>query len=151
MNVRDLKRGEEEQLFKLFRSTIRNINSRDYSEAQIQAWASDEISSGIWAEKIQSIKPFLVESAGQIVGYSDLQPTGLIDHFFVHFRWQGQGVGKLLMAEIERRRIEMGIPHLEAHVSVTARPFFEAFGFDVVQEQAVDVRGQTLKNYIMKR
>lgn len=38
-----------------------------------------------------------------------------------------------------------------AHVSITAKPFFECMGFTQVNEQQVDVRGQTLTNYVMEK
>ncbi|MGJ8670072.1 MAG: GNAT family N-acetyltransferase [Oceanococcus sp.] len=138
-------------MFELFRSTIRNINIRDYSEAQVRAWASDEIFPSIWVEKIRTIAPFVVESNNEIVGYSDLQDSGLIDHFFVHCQSQGVGVGRALMGEIERRRIEKGLSRLESHVSITARPFFEVFGFVVLRKQQVEMRGEGLTNYVMER
>ena len=151
MHVRELKVGEEQILWELFRSTIRNVNVRDYTESQVHAWAPDDFDSTIWTEKMQSIGPFVVDVEGEIVGYSDLQPAGLIDHLFVHHQWQRRGVGRTLMSEIERRASRSEIPHLETHASITARPFFEAFSFTVVREQVLELRGEKLTNYVMQR
>jgi len=38
-----------------------------------------------------------------------------------------------------------------AHVSITAKPFFLHFGFNVVKEQQVNVWGVTLTNYVMEK
>ena len=151
MKIRNLEYGEESLLWNLFYATIHNINVQDYSEAQINAWAPDDLDEQIWKRKFQSIKPFVAEVDGEIVGYSDLQPDGLIDHFFVHYQWQRRGVGTALMKEIETRAMKNNIALLETHASITARPFFEAQGFTVVLEQRVDVRGQKLKNYVMQK
>ncbi len=151
MHVRDIERGEESILFELFRSSIRNVNICDYSESQVAAWAPDDLDPRVWAEKMRSIRPFVVEVEGNIVGYSDLQPDGLIDHLFVHHEWQRRGVGRVLMSEIEERAFSNGIGHLETHASITARPFFEAFDFVVVREQELELRGEKLKNYVMQR
>lgn len=151
MQVRELRPGEEPILFELFRNTIHGVNIRDYSESQVAAWAPDALDPGIWAEKMRSIRPFVVEVEGVIAGYSDLQPDGLIDHFFVHHEWQRRGVGRVLMSEIERRALSGRIDQLKTHASITARPFFEAFGFVVVREQELEMRGEKLRNYFMRR
>jgi putative acetyltransferase len=49
---------------------------------------------------MSSINPFIAATDGVIVGYSDLQSSGLIDHFFCHHNYQGCGVGKALMSQI---------------------------------------------------
>lgn len=151
MHVRELRTGEEPVLFDLFRNTVRNVNIRDYTESQVAAWAPDDLDSSVWAEKMRSIRPFVVEVDGNIVGYSDLQSDGLIDHFFVHHEWQRRGIGRVLMSEIERRALSGRIGRLETHASITARPFFETFDFVVVREQELEMRGERLKNYVMRR
>ena len=151
MHVRELKPGEERILFELFRNTIRSVNIRDYSQSQVVAWAPDDLNPSVWAGKMRSIRPFVVDVEEKIVGYSDLQPDGLIDHFFVHHEWQRRGVGRVLISEIERRAFSGRIGQLETHASITARPFFEAFDFVVVHEQELEMRGERLKNYIMRR
>ena len=40
---------------------------------------------------------------------------------------------------------------LTTHASITARPFFEKRGWQVVKEQQVERRGVLLTNYIMKK
>jgi putative acetyltransferase len=151
MHVRELRPGEEPILFGLFRNTIRRVNVRDYSESQVVAWAPDDLDPSVWAEKMRSIRPFVVEVEENIVGYSDLQSDGLVDHFFVHHEWQRCGVGRVLMSEIETRAFSRRIDHLETHASITARPFFEAVDFVVVREQELEMRGERLKNYVMRR
>jgi GNAT superfamily N-acetyltransferase len=49
---------------------------------------------------MSSINPFIAATDGVIAGYSDLQSSGLIDHFFCHHNYQGCGVGKALMSQI---------------------------------------------------
>ncbi|MDX1561623.1 MAG: GNAT family N-acetyltransferase [Gammaproteobacteria bacterium] len=151
LRVRDLEAGEEPILWDLFYTTIRTINTRDYTEAQVRAWAPDGFDPALWAKKMDSIAPFVAEAGSEIVGYSDLQPDGLIDHFFVHHRWQRRGVGRALMTEIERRAAERGIGRLYTHASITARPFFEAFGFVVVDEDPLELDGERLTNFLLQR
>jgi putative acetyltransferase len=100
---------------------------------------------------MRGIQPFVAEDAGQIVGYADLQPTGYIDHFFVAALRIRQGVGSQLMQHIHTTAAAQRIPQLSADVSITARPFFEKWGFVVMQQQAVTVRGVTMTNFHMQK
>lgn len=55
-----------------------------------------------------------------------------------------------MLALLEHSRTT-NITRLFSHVSKTAKPFFERFGFDVIKEQQVNVRGEVLTNYLMER
>ncbi|MEG7574855.1 GNAT family N-acetyltransferase, partial [Vibrio cholerae] len=122
----------------IFYHTVRNVNLRDYSQAQVEAWAPDDFSSEIWQRKMNLLSPFVAEIDGKIVGYSDLQENGLIDHFFCHHEHQGRGVGRQLMEHVLRMGKLQGITRFYSEVSITARPFYERFGFKVTQEQTIE-------------
>lgn len=151
IQIRPYKASDARTLRELYTETVRNVNRRDYTQEQICAWAPVDLNHSLWDTQITSLNPYIAELDGKIVGYTDLQPDGLIDHFFCHHEHQGQGVGRALMqhvlVEAQRRCIKL----LYAQVSITARPFFERMGFYVVKQQEVSLRGQTLTNYLMKR
>ena len=149
--IRKAAPGEETMLWELYHDTIHHVACRDYSPEQLQAWAPDEIDPERWREKIEQIAPFVCLHEETIVGYADLQSDGLIDHFFVHHRWQRRGVGRRLMERLEQDAARKQLQYLHAHVSKTARPFFESHGFVVLQEQQVNVHGVTLTNFKMQK
>ncbi len=150
LRIRPFRHGDEAALLALFRTTIRTVNRRDYTDEQVQAWAPDDIDKGHWTRRIRGINPFVCESGARIVGYADVQDSGYIDHFFVHHEAQGQGVGKALFAAIFDKAKHKGITELTSQVSITARPFFEKMGFDVVQSQVVTMNDVELTNYRMR-
>ena len=144
--------GEEAVLLHLFTATIHQVNRRDYTPEQLVAWAPLKRDLSSWIERMQAVKPFVVENeVGEIVGFADLQSDGLVDFMFVAHDWQGHGIARLLMTEIEKRADKAQLPMLYAHVSKTARPFFERNGFVVEQEQSAATRGVELTNYLMRR
>lgn len=149
--IRDFREQDAPILWALFYNTVRNVNRRDYNKQQVKAWAPDEFDSEIWLQKMTDIQPFVAELDGVIVGYSDVQSSGLVDHFFCHHAYQGQGVGRALMAHVFKQAKEKGLTRLYSEVSITARPFFEHMGFSVLKEQQVEVRGAILTNYVMER
>ncbi|MUJ23721.1 GNAT family N-acetyltransferase [Aliivibrio fischeri] len=138
-------------LWDLFFNTVRKVNRKDYSNEQVTAWAPESFDTDVWKSKMQSLNPFIAEIDDEVVGYSDLQDDGLIDHFFCHYQHQGKGVGSALMTHILELAKERKLPRVYSHVSITAKPFYERFGFTVVKPQRIDVRGEQLINYVMER
>ncbi|ELB2044072.1 GNAT family N-acetyltransferase [Vibrio parahaemolyticus] len=151
IKIRKYKESDARALWAIFYHTIRNVNIRDYSQAQVEAWAPDNFDPEVWLRKMNSIVPFVAEIDGDIVGYTDLQENGLIDHFFCHHEHQGKGIGRSLMEHVLSVGNQQGICRFYSEVSITARPFYERLGFKVVQEQTVEVRGQTLSNFVMEK
>ncbi|CAM3139381.1 GNAT family N-acetyltransferase [Vibrio diazotrophicus] len=149
ITIRDYREEDAPTLWAIHHYTIRNINVRDYSQAQIEAWAPDNFDLHVWQKRVDALNPFIATIDGVIVGYTDLQLDGLIDHFFCHHEFQGRGVGKALMNHVFNVGKQKDIKRFYSHVSITARPFYERMGFSVAKEQLMEVRGQKLKNFLM--
>lgn len=149
--IRDYIESDAKVLWELFFHTVRTINRRDYSQLQVEAWATDSFDSDYWIERMNGLAPFVAEIDGEIVGYTDLQSDGLIDHFFCHHEHQGKGVGRALMNHV----LEVGqlrdIRRFYSEVSITARPFYEHLGFHCVKENVVEMDGQQLKYNLMEK
>nr|WP_282450319.1 GNAT family N-acetyltransferase [Vibrio sp. 1CM24A] len=138
-------------MWEIFFHTVRNVNVRDYSQQQVEAWAPSSFDFALWKKRMNGLQPFVAELDGCVVGYTDLQPNGLIDHFFCHHEYQGKGVGKALMEHVFTVGRVRGISRYFSEVSITARPFYEHLGFKVVNEQEVEMRGVKLTNYVMEK
>lgn len=149
--VRKYQPGEEMQLWALFFHAVREVAIRDYTAEQVAAWAPDAMDEAAWRTRMKSNDPYVCEMDGQIVGFADVQPTGYIDMFFVDYQHQRQGIAKALFAAIDAEAQRLQLAELWSNVSITARPFFESCGFEVVAAQQVAVRGQTLQNFRMAR
>jgi putative acetyltransferase len=149
--IRKFQIGDELYLREIFFNTIRKINRKDYSELQVRAWAPDDQDELSWHKRISGINPYVATLKGNIVGYADVQDDGYIDHFFCHWQYQGKGIGKALMQKLMASGKQRGISRFYSHVSISAKPFFEYFGFKVIKSQQVEVRGQVLTNYVMEK
>ena len=149
--IRRHQEGEEPALFEVYYSAIHLIASRDYTPEQIQAWAPRNLDPALWERKIRDINPFVVELKGQIVGYADLQSNGYIDHFFVSGSYPRQGIGSMLMRQLINEATIQGIPEMTSDVSRTAQPFYEKFGFKVVEQRFPVTRGVEVPNALMRR
>ena len=151
LEIRRFESGDEETLRMLFYYTVRKICINDYTDAQVSAWAPNIYVAEDWNKKIALLNPFIVLLDGQVVGYADLQPDGYVDHFFCHWQHQGKGVGTALMQQLIAEGARNFNHRLYANVSLTAKPFFERHGFIVAKQQSVDIRGQTLTNFLMEK
>ena len=151
IKIRPYQANDAEALWHLFFNTVHVVNGRDYSQAQIEAWAPESFDMTVWQNKMTDLQPFVAKLDGLVVGYCDLQTDGLIDHFFCHHEYQGHGIGRKLMNHVLSLAEKRDVSRLYSHVSITARPFYEHFGFTVMNEQKISVRGQELTNYVMER
>ncbi|MBW3694575.1 GNAT family N-acetyltransferase [Vibrio sp. T187] len=151
ITIRSYQASDAPHLWEVFFHTVRNINLGDYTSKQVKAWAPDFITPELWKSRTDRIKPFIAEIDGVIAGYADLQPDGMIDHFFCHHLYQGKGVARALMAHIHEQAKQRSISRLYSEVSITARPFYEHSGFRVVNEQTIEIRGQKLNNFVMEK
>ena len=138
-------------LLALFRDTIRRINSRDYSPAQIVAWASDDIDTVSWFGRFAGRYVPVAEEDGRPVGFAELEADGHIGRVYVSADHQRCGIGRQLLTAVVAEARRAGLARLFTEASITARPFFEAQGFMMLAPQVVTCRGAEFVNYRMER
>ena len=151
MQIRRFHPGEEVALWHLFHDSVRHIDNSHYTPEQLHAWSPDQIDFAKWRARFRNTSPFVVENEKQLIGYADFLPTGYVDHFYVHHLWQRKRVGTLLMQIILEVAKQDAIDNLYADVCVTAKPFFETWGFQVEKEHYIKLDQQELKSYRMAR
>ena len=151
IHVRPFQEGEEPALFEVYYSAIHLVACRDYTSEQVQAWAPRDVDPELWRARIRGIRPFVAELDREVVGYADVQPNGYIDHFFVSGKHPRQGVGTKLMERILAEARSLNIRELTSDVSRTAQPFFERFGFSIVEQRYPQLRGVVVPNAHMQR
>ena len=151
MIVRDYVPADVDALIDLFRQAVRRVAIRDYSEAQVRAWAPDMAEREKWVERRASRPTWVAEIDGKVAGFTDLEPDGHVDMMYVHPDFKGRGVANALMAKVEEAAAEQKLGRLYTEASITAKPFFEKKGFRVIAPQTVHVRGQDLVNYRMEK
>jgi putative acetyltransferase len=137
MYLRDFTFGDEPALQAVFYSAVHSIAASDYTEAQLDAWAPERPDTERWTVRMRAIRPFVVEEDGRIVGYAETNA--------------GRGVGRILMDRIHARAQELKLTRLFSDVSRNAQPFFERFGFLVLEHKTVVVGGVSLPNARMTK
>jgi len=151
ITLRPYEPADAPALLALFRDAIRRVNSRDYNPEQIAAWASDDIDPRAWANRFANRYAIVAEIDGALAGFTELEPDGHIDRFYVSADHQRFGVGKALLDALVAEAHRTDISRLYTEASITASPFFASQGFNVVAPQTVVVRGVEFVNFRMER
>lgn len=151
INIRSFKAEDIDAVVNLFRDTIHTVNAKDYTQAQLDAWAPKDIKSERWCQKMLSHFTVVAVVDGTITGFADLHDNGYFDHLFVHKDYQGQGIATQLVSAIEKQAVKIGVNQIEVHVSITARSFFLKKGYTVKTPQQVHYNGQDFTNYVMNK
>ncbi|MBE9186908.1 GNAT family N-acetyltransferase [Microcoleus sp. LEGE 07076] len=151
MKVRTYEIGDTQQIVKLFYDTVHEVNIRDYTKAQVDAWAPKDIEITSWTTSLSSKFTFVAEEGETIAGFGELEGNGHIDRFYCHKDFQGKGVGTKILEQIEWQAQELRLKKLFTEASITAKVFFESKGFIVVKQQEVERRGQKFINFAMEK
>jgi putative acetyltransferase len=151
IDIRPYRAEDRDPLIDLFRGSVRRVAGRDYSPAQVLAWAPDDIDANAFGRKRAAKPTFVATIGGAPAGFADLEPDGHIDMLYVHAEHQARGVARALLEHVEGLARDQRMNRLHSEVSITARPAFERLGFRVLTAQTVALRGQTLTNFRMEK
>ena len=150
--IRTARQSDSVELRDLYKNTVLIINRRDYSQEEVEDWAScgNDLSK---IEKMIETHYFIVavDQQLQIVGFSSITSQGYLHSMFVHKDFQGKGIATILLKEIERYAIEQGMERIASEVSLTARPFFKRQGYTVEKEQKRQANKLSLTNFWMQK
>lgn len=145
MLIRKYQKSDCEELTNLFYNTVHTVNLKDYTREQLDAWATGQIDLAEWNRSLQEHYSLVAVSDKIITGFGDIDGTGCIDRLFVHMDYQGIGIATAICDRLEATFKS----DIVTYASVTARPFFEKRGYEVLQEQQVKRKEQLLTNYFM--
>ncbi|WP_314064561.1 GNAT family N-acetyltransferase [uncultured Vagococcus sp.] len=148
MKIRNYREEDCQATYQLFYETVQRINRHDYPPAQLAVWAKPEMGPD-WHRSLAQHYSLVAEINQTIVGFGDID-QGYLDRLYVHHAYQGQGIAKALVENLEQHASQ---EHRQVTVaaSITAKPFFLKRGYQVVREQQVERQGQCLTNYLMAK
>ena len=147
MIIRNYQPSDCNALADLFYDTVHVINAKDYTQKQLDAWASNDIDLEKWNQAFQEHDSIIAIEHGIIIGFGDIDKTGYFDRLYVHKDYQRKGVATAICNQLESKKFKKII----THASITARPFFEKRGFVVIKKQEVERKGIFLTNFLMEK
>jgi putative acetyltransferase len=149
--IRRWAESDTEALADVFRRSVREVASRDYRPAQIEAWAAAPGETSAWNERMRKRVVFVAEHDRRPIGFIQYEPPDHIDMTYVHPEWQRRGIASALLSALEAEARKHNVPRLNVEASITSRPFFAARGYEVITPQIVTARGQDFLNYRMSK
>lgn len=147
MILRKYRSSDCKELTELFYNTVHTVNAKDYTKAQLDAWAPGRADLEKWNQSLQAHYSVVALDGERIVGFGDIGKTGYLDRLYVHADYQGKGIATAICNRLER--VVQG--NIVTYASLTARPFFEKRGYRVLKEQQVERQGVFLTNFVMEK
>ncbi len=151
MKLRKATHQDLPTILELFKTTIGQVNSRDYTPAQIAVWTQAIENTDRWRQRIEVQFFLVVEMRDRLVGFGSVTSTGYLDLLYVHSDFQRQGIAQTLLEALTTYAEAQQAVAITTDASITARPFFEKNGFLVVQKQENERQGEVLVNYKMEK
>ncbi len=155
MEIRTYRQEDIKDIAELFYNTVHTVNAADYTEKQLDAWADGNIDLSAWNRSFQEHMTLVAvmpsdkaNGTQQIVGFADMDSTGYLDRLYVHKDFQRHGIASELCDRLEQAA---NVENFTTHASITAKPFFEKRGYQVMCVQQVERKGVLLTNYVMKK
>ena len=145
MLIRKYQPSDCPRLAKLFYQTVHEVNKKDYTKEQLNAWATGEVDLDAWNHSFLEHYTLVAVEQDRILGFGDIDETGYLDRLYVHKDHQRERIASELCDKLEAH-----VPfNIRTHASITAKPFFQKRGYKVIKEQQVERRGILLTNFVM--
>ncbi len=141
MIIMKFKETDTKEIVTLFYETVHSINLNDYSQEQLDVWATKEEKEAkinSWKVSLGQNISYVAKINDEIVGFSDLTYDGYLDRLFVHKNFQGQGIASSLVDMLENEAKKLSLLEIDTDSSITAKPFFEHRGYNIVRLQTVE-------------
>lgn len=130
--VRLAQPSDAEGISQVILAALHSSNARDYPADVIARVASNFTPDAVLA--LLQRRTVLVATQDQLIVATAALDGNVVRSVFVNPTLQGQGIGRLLMIEIELRAREAGVTVLSVPSSLTAQPFYAKLGFHSVRD-----------------
>ncbi|MDQ6701856.1 MAG: GNAT family N-acetyltransferase [Pseudomonadota bacterium] len=132
-------------------AAIEELTGEDYDEAQLRAWASEADDEEAFSKSLEIGLTLVALIGGGPVGFISLLEGGLIDQLYVHPAVARTGVATTLIDAIEKLAAARGTTMLVTDASDTAKPLFEARGYQAERRNTIEIEGEYLGNTRMTK
>ena len=153
VTVRMYRAGDAAAIADLYRRSVEGIGPRDYTAAQVAAWASlTPDVARIEALTTDARETFIAADTDERpVGLIDLEADGHINFLYCAPGFAGRGVGGQLYEALELRPRERGIARLYSEASEAARRFFLRRGFVELHRRELVIGDTPIHNFAVEK
>lgn len=130
--VRLAQATDAEGISQVILAALHSSNARDYPAHVIARVAANFTPEAVL--ELLKRRVVLVAVQERVIVATAALDGNVVRSVFVNPALQGQGIGRLLMIEIELRAREAGVTVLSVPSSLTAEPFYTKLGFHTVRD-----------------
>lgn len=125
--IRSAQASDRKAIFQLQQESIQTLTCHDYSLTQIKAMLDYKYLYYYEGKDFGDVA-FIAQINHKIVGFAALQ-NSIITALYVHPEYTRQGIGTLLINQLETITLLRDIKVLNVAASLTGKPFYEACGY----------------------
>ena len=151
MHIRPYADEDLAALVAVFTTSVHQLAVSDYTPQQRDVWAPRSPELAAWRQRLQSLETLVATEGVTLIGFISYSPNGHIDLLYTSPSYARRGVASLLYRSVEGALASAGTLAIFAEASSVARPFFEHFGFVIIEEQNVLVGGCSFRRYAMRK
>ncbi len=151
ISLRPYLPADAERCAEIFRASIEEIASEDYSPNQCEAWAARADDVAAFGKKLAASLTLIATLDGACAGFGSLKGSDVLDMLFVDPAHARRGVGTALIDALARIAEARGAERLTSEVSDTAKPLFERQQFVAQRRNLVANGDEWLGNTTMTR
>lgn len=151
MELRAYQPADLEEIYQLFYDTVHSVNRKDYGLEQLDAWAPRQMDRPGGNNPWRIMKPGWLGKMERSLALAIWVRGGYLDRLYVHKDFVRKGIASALLARLEESAAGQGCRRIYTEASITARPFFERWGYQVVKPQEKPLRGQVFINFVMEK
>jgi putative acetyltransferase len=138
-------------LAEIFRASIAELTTEDYTEAQQAAWMASAGDEAAFGARLAGELTLVATIDGAAVGFAALKGADVLDMLYVHPAVAGQGVGAQLCDALEKLAQARRATRLSADASDTALGFFTRRGFVPQRRNSVPRDHEWLANTTVQK
>ena len=135
----------------IFRASVEEVASEDYSVDQRRAWAAIADNLAAFAARLAKALTLIALIDGEAAGFASLLGADVLDLLYVDPRFARRGVGAALIDALARLAEARGAECLTSEVGDAARSLFERQGFVAQRRNLVQLDDQWLANTTMTK
>jgi len=150
MKIRLAKDEDYAAIACLHRQTIRNVNSKDYTEEQIRVWSA-RTNANRFRNSASKCKRWVAVDHDKVVGFCDHGLDGEFWGLYVHKDYIGKGIGSRLIQTAEDSLKKMGFKKVSLKATVTAKEFYKKQGYKVIKKDLHPVNDKKLEIFVMTK
>ncbi len=132
--VREYEANDAAGTREVFYAAVRRTALSHYTQAQVEAWAPDEIDLDHWGRRRAAAWTVVAVGGDELVGFADLTDAGEMDMLYVHPDHSRRGIASALVAGVVREAGLRGLRQVDVHASRVLQPLLERLGFAVDED-----------------